>query len=110
MSPATSTAQDKNRWTSTTTLTVKDNLGKPVVGAKVTVTVWTLVVEKKGTESWTETTEQVTTNSDGQVVVTATDLSRKTPSVDEIEFSVTAITYDGLSWDGKDITTSAKKP
>ena len=111
ISQATSTAQDKNLWTSTTTITVKDNLGKPVVGATVTVKVRTLVVDKKGKQSWVETTEEGTTNSSGNVVVTVTDMARKaTPYVDQIEFSVTAITYSGLTWDGKGITTSASRP
>lgn len=110
MSQATSTAQDKNYWTSATTITVKDNLGKPVVGAKVDVKVRTFVVDKKGKGTWVETTQQGTTNSSGVVVVTVKDMARKAPYVDQIEFSVTAITFSGLTWDGKGITTSADKP
>ena len=106
MAQATATASSKSKWQADTTVTIKDNLGVPVVGATVTVSVRTLV-----NGAWITTSTQAVTGPGGAVSVTASNLNRTgKDTVDQVQFVVTGVSAAGLTWDGTGSNSTVSKP
>jgi hypothetical protein len=104
----TSTSND---WRASTTLTVKDNLGSPVVGADVKVKVRTLVVDKNNKQSWKETTVSGTTGSGGSATIDSGSLKRSGSNrVIQVEFVLVDVDADDLNWDGTQAKVAANAP
>jgi len=92
-------------------VTVTDDKGAPIVGAKVTVLVRTLQIDSKGKQTWVETTTTATSGADGSIAVNATNLARTgNPSIDKVEFVLTDVAATGLTWDGNQAKSSVSVP
>jgi Flp pilus assembly pilin Flp len=110
MAQATAT-RSGNSWSATTTVTVKDDKGAAIVGAKVTVLVRTLQIDSKGKQTWVETTTTATSGAGGSIAVNATNLARTgNPYIDKVEFVLTDVQATGLTWDGNQAKTSVSVP
>lgn len=110
MAQATAT-KSGNSWSATTTVTVTDDKGAPIVGAKVTVLVRTLQIDNKGKQTWVETTTTATSGAGGSIAVNAANLARTgNPFVDKVEFVLTDVQATGLTWDGNQATSSVSVP
>lgn len=102
------TVDNGSTWTASTTVTIRDNQGAVVKGAKVTVLIRTKVNGK-----WSERSVEVTTDASGNATITADKLDNSGKSksqVTDVEFVLNDISASGLNWDKKTVTVSASNP
>jgi Flp pilus assembly pilin Flp len=95
-------------WTATSSVSLRDENGRPIADAVVTVTIRHQVRSWFGT-SWQETQVEVTTGGDGTAAIQAGPYWRLTTA--EVEIQVTGATLPGgLTWDGQASSATAHAP
>ena len=102
------TVDNGSTWTASTTVTIRDNQGAVVKGAKVTVLIRTKVNGK-----WSERSVEVTTDASGNATITADKLNNSGKSksqVTDVEFELDDVSASGLEWDKDNVTVSASAP
>ena len=97
-----------DQWRATTTVTVLDTSGRPVVGAVVAIDVTT--VDKKGRQSTANI--EVTTGPGGVVSITKDKMAASGGSrIDTVDFDITDVRVPtGYTWDGRATSGSAARP
>lgn len=100
-------------WWGTSQLSVSDNLGNPVSGARVTLTISAYTKGSNGHYSWVTTTDSETTDSHGAVSVLVGPYRSTTSSGDvaQVIVRVSSVTLpNGLAWDGNVSSITVNSP
>jgi Flp pilus assembly pilin Flp len=100
-------------WWGTSQMVVSDNLGAPVSGAHVTLTISAYTKGSNGRYSWVTTTGSETTDSDGAVslLVGPYRSTTSTGDVAQVVVTVSSVTLSrGLAWDGNPASITVNSP
>jgi Flp pilus assembly pilin Flp len=100
-------------WWGTSQLNVTNNLGVPLSGVRVTLSIREYTKESNGRWQWETSTETLTTDSDGSVgfYVGPYYGGSSTGSVTQATVAVSSATLpNGLSWDGDPSTITINSP
>jgi len=100
-------------WWGSSQLIVTDNLGAPVSGAQVTLTLKAYTRNSLGQYSWVTTTQVVTSDSDGSVPLTVGPYKATTGTsqVTQAVMTVSTVTMpSGLTWDAGATSITINSP
>ncbi len=101
-------SQTRYTWRVTTSLTVLDDLDRPVAGARATIEV-RYYVRQGWSGRWVEEDVEVTTNDVGVVVLDSGDLDRS--DVTRLEAQLEEVSMPGdLRWDESQPSLSVRAP
>lgn len=112
LAPATTT-RFGSYWWGTSQVTVTNNLGVALSGARVTLTIREYTRQSNGSWQWETSTQTITTDSDGSVgfYVGPYCSGSSTGCVSQATVAVSAVTLpNGLTWDGDPSTITVNSP